>query len=341
MTPTTAWTPRNRILATLAGETTDRPPISFWGHVYDRESTAADLVAHTLERWQRHRWDWVKLNPRKHYHVEPWGVRYDYSRVPEGKPFVSHYPVHAIGDWDAIEEMPFDGGALGEQLEAVRALRAALPADVPLLQTVFTPIAILAEMTEPPESLRDALATERPRIQRALEAVTRTYERYVEAIMRAGADGIYLATVDWGSRSFLTPEILRTWSRPYDLRLLEAAGRSPYHMLHVCQRDALVFEFADYPVGSFSWDSTSPDNPTLADGLERLKGAVVGGLGHETDLQRGPEAALTAYARAYEQTRGRRWMCAPGCSMPPQTPDDTLSALRNEVERAPVAGGRS
>jgi uroporphyrinogen decarboxylase len=333
-------TPRERILATLAGEPTDRPPISFWGHVYDRESTAADLVAHTLERWQRHRWDWVKLNPRKHYHVEPWGVRYDYSRVPESKPFVAQYPVHMLADWDAIDEQPHDAGALGEQLEAVRALRAALPADVPLLQTVFTPIAILAECTEPPEALRDALKTDAARIRRALEAVTRTYERYVSAIMQAGADGIYLATVDWGSRSFVTPELLREWSRPYDLRLLAAAGASPYHMLHVCQRDALLFEFADYPVGSFSWDSTSSDNPSLADGLARLKGAVVGGLGHETDLQRGEDAALEAYRRAYAQTGGRRWLCAPGCSMPPQTPDSTLSALRNEVERATVASRR-
>jgi uroporphyrinogen decarboxylase len=87
-------TSRDRVLATLRGDATDRPPVSFWGHVYDRECSAEDLVAHTLERQARHRWDWVKLNPRKHYHVEPWGVRYDYSNVPAGKPVVAAYPVH-------------------------------------------------------------------------------------------------------------------------------------------------------------------------------------------------------------------------------------------------------
>ena len=59
-------TSRDRVLAALAGEPLDRPPVSFWGHVYHRESSASELVAHTLERWQKHRWDWVKLNPRKH-----------------------------------------------------------------------------------------------------------------------------------------------------------------------------------------------------------------------------------------------------------------------------------
>ena len=325
---------RDRVLAALTGGEVDRPPVSFWGHVYHRESSAEALVAHTLERWRRFRWDWVKLNPRKHYHVEPWGVRYAYTGIRDEKPTVSEWPVHAPSDWDRIDERPHDKGALGEQLEAVRALRSELPAEVPILQTVFTPLAVLAELTEPPEALRDLIPLEPARVERALEAVTRTFERYVAAVMRSGADGIFLATVDWGSREFVTPEMLRRWSRPYDLRLLAAAGPSPYHTLHVCKRDALLFEFADYPVGAFSWDATAPGNPTLAEGLARLNGAVVGGIDHEGELQRGPEAAISAYHRALEATGGRRWMFGPGCSIPPQTPEDTLAALRDEVERA-------
>ncbi len=334
-------TSRDRVLAALQGGAVDRPPVSFWGHVYHRESSAGELVAHTLERWRRFAWDWVKLNPRKHYHVEPWGVRYDYPGVPDGKPTVAKWPVRAPADWDLIQEQPHDQGALGEQLEAVRMLRAELPAEVPLLQTVFTPLAILAELTEPPAALRVLLPLEPERVARAIEAVTRTFERYVSAVMRAGADGIYLATVDWGSRSFVDAATLRRWSRPYDLRLLAAAGPSPYHMLHVCKGDALLFEFADYPVAAFSWDATAPGNPTLAEGLARLPGAVVGGIGHELELQRGPEAAIAAYHRALEATGGRRWLFAPGCSIPPQTSERTLAALRAEVERTPALKGRA
>ena len=330
-------TSRDRVLATLCGDATDRPPASFWGHVYDRECSAEDLVAHTLERQARHRWDWVKLNPRKHYHVEPWGVRYDYSNVPAGKPVVTAYPVHTPEDWDAITERAHDEGALGEQLEAVRMMRARLPHDVPLLQTVFTPLAILAELTEPPTALRDLLDVQPERVERALEAVTRTFERYVAEVMRAGADGLYLGTVDWGSRAFIRPDQLRRWSRPYDLRLLAAAGASPFHMMHVCKGDAQLAEFADYPVGAWSWDTSSPANPTIAQGLALVRGAVVGGIGHEAELQRGPEAAVAAFQHAYRETGGRRWMFAPGCSMPPDTPDATLAALRDAVDRVASA----
>jgi len=283
----------------------------------------------------------VKLNPRKHYHVEPWGVRYRYTGVPDEKPTVERWPVHEPADWNRIDEQPHDQGALGEQLEAVRSLREKLPADVPLLQTVFTPLAILAELTEPPEQLRDLIPREPKRVERALEAVTRTFERYVTAVMQAGADGLFLATVDWGSREFVTPESLRRWSRPYDLRLLAAAGASRYHTMHVCKGDALLYEFADYPVGAFSWDATAPGNPGLAEALTRLKGAVMGGIDHEGALQRGSEAAIAAYRRALEATGGRRFLFAPGCSIPPQTPEATLTALREEVERAPARQGGS
>lgn len=333
-------TSRDRVLAALRGADVDMPPASFWGHVYHRESSADELVAHTLERWQRYQWDWVKLNPRKHYHVEPWGVRYRYSGVPDDKPVLESFPVHAPGDWDHVGEVPHDRGALGEQLEAVRALRRRLPAEVPLLQTVFTPLAILGEMTEPPTTLREHLRTAPAKVERALATVTAVFERHVREVMRAGADGLFLATVDWGCREFVSPEDLKRWSRPYDLRLLAAAGPSPYHTLHVCKPDNLLFEFADYPVGAFSYDVSAAGNPSLATALARLPGAVMGGIAHEGALQQGAQPARENYRRALAATGGRRWLCAPGCSIPPETPPEALAAIRDEIGH-PAHEGRS
>jgi uroporphyrinogen decarboxylase len=335
-------TSRDRVRAALRGEEVDRLPVAFWGHVYHRESSASELVDHTLERWRRWRWDWVKLNPRKHYHVEDWGVRYRYSGVPDEKPSLAAWPVHTAADWDRFGEIPHDRGALGEQIESVRLLRSRLPAEVPILATVFTPLAILGELTEPPAVLREHLQSAPAAVARALEVVTGVYEKYVAALMAAGADGIFLATVDWGCRAFVSPESLRRWSRPWDLRVLAAAGPSPFHTLHVCKGDNLLFEFADYPVGAFSWDAHARGNPSLAEGLARLPGAVMGGIAHEGALQeRGPEAALKQYRRALEETGGRRWLVAPGCSIPPTTPEGNLAALRDEVDRTPAPQERS
>jgi len=185
---------RERVLTALEGGAVDRPPISFWGHFYDRESSARDLVEATLEFQKRYAWDWIKLNPRKHYHVEPWGVRYRYSGA--AKPVLESWPVRLAADWTKIAEVPHDQGALGEQIEAVRLLRQSAPAGIPIIETVFTPLAILGEMTEKPADLRRHMDSDPASVLHALEAVTATFERYVRAVLAAGADGIDLATVE-------------------------------------------------------------------------------------------------------------------------------------------------
>lgn len=333
-------TSRERVWAALAGRDVDRPPVSFWGHFYHRESSAADLVEATLEAWRFYRWDWVKLNPRKHYHVEPWGVRYRYSGVPDTKPRLEDWPVREPGDWARVTPRPPDGGALGEQLEAVRALRRALPRDVPLIETVFTPLAVLGEMVETPQELRAHLDSHPGLVRGALEAVTDTFAPFVRELIRAGADGIYFATVDWASADLLAPALHREWSRPFDLRVLAAAADAPFNVLHVCGRRNLLFELADYPVAAFSWAAADPTNPTLAEGLARLGAAVMGGIAQEGALLAGDEAAVRAeYEAALRSTGGRRWLVAPGCSIRPSVPPANLTAVRDAVAstRLPVS----
>jgi len=309
---------RERVHAAIRGNAVDRPPISFWGHFYHRESSARDLADATLEFQRTYDWDWVKLNPRKQYHCEDWGVRYRYSGRPAEKPTLESWPIHGPQDWAKITPRPAHQGALGEQLEAVRLVRQGLPDDVPLIQTVFTPLAVLGEMTEEPGDLRAHMRTHPDLVRAALEAVTATFEDHVRRLMSENIDGIYLATVDWASRDLMTLDDYRGWARPYDLRILAAAGRAPFHVLHVCKRRNLLLEFADYPVSAFSYDALDATNPPLAEALARLPGAFMGGISHEDALQQpSPDAALAEWRRAYDLTGGRRWLAGPGCSIPP------------------------
>jgi uroporphyrinogen decarboxylase len=291
-----------------------------------------DLVVATVEFQLEYGWDWVKLNPRKHYHVEDWGVRYRYSGRAAEKPVLEAWPVHQPDDWAAITSRPPDRGALAEQVEAVHLLRRSLPAEIPIVQTVFTPLAVLGEMVSEPGELRLHLRTHPNAVRGALEAVTRTYESYVRLILAAGADGIYFATTDWASKNHMSAEDYRAWSRPYDLRVLSAAQDAPFNVLHVCKRRNLLFELHDYPVRAFSFDATDPTNPTLAEALARLPGAVMGGISHEEALQQpSSEAVLAEYRRGLELTGGRRWLVGPGCSIPPATPAANLKAVRSAV----------
>jgi uroporphyrinogen decarboxylase len=276
----------------------------------------------------------VKLNPRKHYHVEPWGVRYAYSGRPNEKPVLETWPVRRAEDWASITARP-GADAFAEQLDAVRLVRGGLPPDVPLIETVFTPLAVLGEMVKEPHELRDHMRTHPQLVRAALEAVTATYEGFVRQVMAAGADGLYFATVDWASQDLMSAADLREWARPYDLRVLRAAGEAPLHVLHVCKRRNLLLEMRDYPVAAFSYDATDSTNPPLADALARMPGAFMGGISYEGALQHSdPEAVLGEFHTALEITEGHRWLVAPGCSIPPATPAANLRALRAAVDAA-------
>jgi uroporphyrinogen decarboxylase len=153
--------------------------------------------------------------------------------------------------------------------------------------------------------------------------------------------------VDWASQDLLSAAEYDTWARPFDLRLLAAAAQAPFNVLHVCKRRNLLLHLADYPVAAFSWAATDPTNPSLEAMLARVTprggdagpGAVMGGIAHDGALLAPePGPVLEEYRRALEQTGGRRWLVAPGCSIPPTTPVANLRAVRDAVAstRAPT-----
>jgi uroporphyrinogen decarboxylase len=330
------FTRRNRVLATCAGDPTDRPPISFWGHFYDREDSAKALADATLEARARFDWDFVKLNPRASYHGEPWGLTFQASTAPLVKPTRRSHPIHDLADYGALRRLPGDTGALGEQLEAIRLVRKGLPHDVLLVETVFTPLAVVTDLAENTAMVERHLAEDRARVAAAVEAVTQTFEDFVPRALAAGADGIYLATVEWATADRpWGPEGYREFALPYERRVLARAAGAAFNVFHVCRPRAFVEPLADTPVHALSWDSTADGNPDLAAGQRFFtRGAVLGGVGHDDALVAQDDSlALAQLERGFAQTGGRRWIVGPGCSIHPQTPPERLLALRESLMR--------
>ena len=111
-----------------------------------------------------------------------------------------------------------------------------------------------------------------------------------------------------------------------------------FNVLHVCKSRNLLFEMADYPVAAFSWDALDGTNPTLADAAARLPGAMMGGFPFDASLAEPDPARFVAdYRRALDQTGGRRWLAAPGCSIPPATSAANLKAVRAAVDATRLA----
>jgi uroporphyrinogen decarboxylase len=307
--------------------------MAFWGHVYDRESSARDLAESTLEQRERFDWDFVKLNPRASYHGEPWGLAFRYPGGPAGKPVRTSHPLRTLDDLLRMRPVPADAGALGEQLEAIRLVRKGLPPDVLLVETVFSPLAVVTDLAESTAAVERVLAHEPNALRVALEAVTRTFEDFVRRALAAGADGIYFATVEWASAERpWTAADYRAFASPYDLRVLDRAAGAPFNVLHVCRPRNFLPALADYPVAAFSWDATADGNLDLRAGQAAVRGGVIGGIGHDDALVAADDAlALSQLEHGFALTGGRRWIVAPGCSIHPTTPPKRLDALREAV----------
>jgi uroporphyrinogen decarboxylase len=322
---------RARVLAALRGDAVDRVPISFWGHHYVAENSAEGLADETLRQLQRFDWDFLKPQSRAQAFAEMWGLTYTPSSVAHIKYTTTRVPLAAAEDLARLKPADPGAGALGEQIDALRRIRASAGASVPIVWTVFSPL-MVARYLLPGDAAQviQVARSEPAALTRALEAITETLVGYVRAIVADGADGIFYAT-NLATRELLSVEECERFQRPYDLRVLGAAAAAPFNVMHVCGQDALFDAFVDYPVAAFSF-ALGPANPSLVDAHRRTGKAVMGGL--PTALATVTGAEVAAYARAAVDEMAGRWLLlAPGCSIAIDTPDELLLAARGVAAR--------
>ncbi|MPZ13313.1 MAG: hypothetical protein GEU73_02600 [Chloroflexi bacterium] len=327
VTQMTKW---ERIDALRRGEPTDHSAWSLWRHFYDRESTAEDL-ANAMVTWQRtYDFDFLKVNPRAQYHVEPWGVAYRYPQGG-GRPERVTSAEDSARDWLRVEPRPPTKGVLGEQLQAIRRIRAELGPAIPMIETVFTPLSVLADLVDSEDRLVRDLRTAPERVASALEAVTETFVQFVGQCLDAGADGIFLATTQMARHDVMTHDEYARFGRPFDLRVLRAAEAARFNVLHVCGDNGMVVDLADYPIAAVNWAVTSPTTPSLDEASTRVPAVLIGGLSNEALTASTPDRAIEEAAAGHRATGGRRWALGANCTIPPTSREATLLALKETV----------
>jgi uroporphyrinogen decarboxylase len=330
-------TGRERVMAALRGEPVDRVPLSFWMHHFAAENTVKGFVAESLRLAREFGWDYLKPQSRAQCFAEAWGLRYQ----PSAERAVPYTRTHApCADAAALRRLaPADpaAGALGEQLEALRLIRAGVGPDVPIIWTVFSPMMVVPYLL--PGGVEQALAIGREEpaaLEAALAAIAETLAGYTSLALAAGADGLFYAT-NVARAGLLTDAECRRFQRPHDLRVLAAAAPGPFTALHVCGAAAHFDEFLDYPVQAVSW-ALDEGNPSLAEGRRRTGRAVMGGLPAKPVIATLTPEDLAARTRAaVRECGGRGLLLGPDCSINPDTPEALLRAARAALDAA--AGG--
>ncbi len=314
--------PRERVLAALRGEPVDRPAFSLWRHFHEHDATPEGLVEATLTFVRTWEPDFVKHTPTGLYAVEDWGLAIRRFDDPHRPPERLRPLFDTPDGWHELEELDVEAGALGRELHGLRLLRAKVPDEVPILMTVFSPLTlayklvgerVVRDLREAPEALHAGLCT-----------IAATVARYVEAVHRAGADGLFFAT-QLATADRLTREEYARFGEPYDQLVLGAwPGEAPL-ILHLHGSNTF-FDLANvYPVHGVSWHDRET-SPSLAEALGRTARGLVAGLDRRVFLQ-GRDAVRRQALDALRATGGRRHVLAPSCVLPTQAPDEALAAV--------------
>ena len=319
-------TKRERVRAALKGEPVDRVPVAFWLHNFATENSAEGLAGETLRLVRTFDWDYLKPQSRAQCFAEMWGLTYAPSGHQAVQYTVTHTPVVTEAHLLALGPADPRTGALGEQLEALRKIRAAVGPDTPIIWTIFAPLMVLPSLVKGgKEQVMGLLRTSPRAVEHALGAMAETLAGYARACVESGADGLFYAT-NVATRALMSADECRRFQRPFDLEVLQAVQDAPFNLLHVCGEEILFDEFRDYPVTAFSW-ATVPGNPTLAEGHRHTGRAVVGGFPAKPHIASMTPEALAVRARsAIAEMKGRWLLLGPDCSINPETAEPLLHA---------------
>jgi uroporphyrinogen decarboxylase len=184
--------------------------------------------------------------------------------------------VALAGDWDGVGR---DDGrprpALERACAVARAVRAALPATVPVLQTVFTPVSVAAQLAGV-DRLREHLEGDPLRVAPALERLTGRTAAAIEDLRRAGVDGVFLVCHAMNGAG-LPADLYRAFGWAGDLACVAAAAGLRWNLLHLHGADV---HLPPEPLDPAWWlhYELGEGNPSLEDCLARVGNPLVVGL---------------------------------------------------------------
>ncbi len=334
MSAQSQMTSKERVRATLAGQDTDRSPISFWHHFPGRDRAGEEFIEATLDFQRRYELDVVKLMPTGMYCVLDYGATIALREDEIGTTRVLSTPVSRVSDWARLSPAALLEGELRNQVEIVRCLRAALGPDTPILPTIFSPLTIAQKLAG--ATLAQHLQQDESAVQQALELFATDVVSFGEACLDAGADGFFFATQHASPGAGLSRPVFDRLGTAYDIRVLNALAEDERNWCTVLHLHGLdpYFELADrYPVHAVNWHDRET-YPSIRQALGATQRALFAGIARRgaattTDIQ----GAMDEVRDAIQQSSGHRLVVAPGCVIPYTAPIDTLRAARRAVDQ--------
>jgi uroporphyrinogen decarboxylase len=324
-------THRERLQACLKNDPAlDRAPVALWRHFPVDDQAPETLAAASLDFQKHYDFDLVKVTPASSFSIKDWGAEDVWEGHTEGTRRYDKYVVREPRDWERLKVLdPRKASHLAAQIACLRQVRSGLGPDVPLLQTVFSPLAQAKNLVG-----KDALVAHLRQypdaVMKGLQTIAETSRRFVEACLDTGIDGVFYA-VQHAQAGVMSREEYKTFGLPGDQAVLEPAKALWCNLLHLHGLNVYFDLAGEYPVQIVNWhDRETP--PSLAEAQKRFSGVVCGGISKNTIVYEDSSQVRKEAADALRQTRGRRLLLGTGCVVPVIAPHGNIQAARRSVE---------
>lgn len=293
-------TSKERVDRALKGASVDRPPFSLWHHFGLEKQPGESHARATLEFHRKFRTDLVKVM----------------SDYPYPKP---------AGDWfrPRVEANPFP-----EQVRALEMIRDGLGGSAHFVETIFIPYNQAEKISSKQEVAR--LRRENPQaLLDALETIAKSQANHARRAIAAGAAGIFLA-IDNAQDGILSREEYAKFSEPFDKMVLEAVRTAPLNVLHLHGDKVYLDHFYEgWPAAAINY-SAHGTGVSVGEVRRRYGGLLMCGI-DERNYRRLTEAELKRQWQTAGESAGKRFLLAPGCSVPNESTDEELLRLTRVV----------
>lgn len=323
---------RQRMERVLSGESPDRVPISFWRHFPVDDQDPYALMRSTLWFQTTYDFDLVKVSPSSSFCLRDWGAVDEWTGNPEGTRNYHGAVIQRPEDWRRLPRLSPRRGFLSEYLEALRSLLHTLSPSVPVIQTVFSPLAqakdlvggenFLLHLRRYGEEVREGLAT-----------IEQTTLEFIQALKQVGVDGVFFA-VQQAQYGLLSLSEFEEFGKAFDLHIAEAVRELPFNVLHIHGQQVLFDPLLSYGFPILNWEQAH-GSPDLCEGQQRGAKVVCGGLDRWQTMALGTPQDVTRRARqAICETDGKGFILGADCVLPVVTPHGNILAAKDAAAGA-------
>ncbi len=304
--------------------------MSLWRHFYNREQTVDQLTSSMIHWQEKWKWDFLKLNPPACYHVLDWGAEYEFFDDERREPELRLTVVTRAEDVDRITILDPAKGALGEQLQVTRNLRQYFGPDLPIVQTIFSPIEIAHRLMTGRESFNALRKSAPAAIHSLLGKIQKTFLHFALHSLAAGADGFFFAT-KWANSDWMTWSEYEEFGSAYELPILSPLQeRNALLILHICGEHTHLDRMLNYPVDIYSYDFFADGVPSPAQVAHQTGKFVLGGVD--------PVKLAVDWKRVAEDCRPlasiNKWLIGPSCVITHEASDEAILSVIKNVGRA-------